>query len=118
MELIAQHIACRAQSTAKAIMLAQQARLTVGAAVPKLREIQGDQSQMTEPRFEFRDPAVVRPQHAERAFATNQLIRLSEESLRRNQHRYAIGDRRVVGDTDESIFDDTTILNEWHRRAP
>src|SRR5579863_5422175 len=104
MELIAQHISRRAQSAAKAEVLAQQSCLTVSAAIAELRKIQRDQREMTQPRFEFGDAAVVRPQHAKRAIAADQPIGLSKETLCRNQYRYPIRDRRVVGDAHETVL--------------
>ena len=57
MKLIAQHVAGGAQLAAKAKALAQQARLSVGAAILELREEDRNQREPIDPRRELRDAA-------------------------------------------------------------
>src|ERR1700722_18486801 len=118
MELIAQHVAGGPQRAAKAVSLAQQPRLAIGAAVAEFREMQRYQRQVAEPRLELRDAAIVRPQNAERAVAPDQRVGLRQKSLRRHDDRNAIRNLRVVGNADITVLDDLAVLNEWHRRAP
>src|SRR5580704_16756199 len=114
MELIAQHVAGSAQRAGKAVRLAQQPRLAIGTAVAEFREMKRNQRQMAEPGLELGDTPVVRPGDAERAVAADQRVGVGEESLRRDDNRYAIRHRRVVGDTDIAVLDDATAFNEWH----
>src|SRR5580704_1210818 len=52
MKLVAKHIAGCAQRTAKIEMLAQQARLAIGATIAKFRKVERNQRQMAKPRLE------------------------------------------------------------------
>src|ERR1700720_608694 len=118
MELIAQNIAGGPQRAAKAVSLAQQPRLAIGAAVAEFRKMQRYQRQMTEPGLQLRDAAVVRPPNAQRAVAPDQRVRFRQKSLCRHDDRNAVRNRRVIGNADITVLDDLAVLNEWHRRAP
>src|SRR5580704_354012 len=76
LKLIAQHFAGGAQLAAKAVALAQQARLAVGAAVLELRKDQRDQPEPIDPRRELGDAAVIWPDHANRSIAFDDLARI------------------------------------------
>ena len=118
MELIAQHFAGGAQGAAKAVSLANEPRLAIGAAVAEFREMQCDQRQLAEPGCKLGDAAVVRPGYAERAVAARERIGLGEKALRRHDHRPALRHACIIGNVDIAIVDDAAAFNEWHRRAP
>ena len=67
---------------------------------------------------ELRDIAVVGPDDTGRTFAPHERVRIGEEARRRNDHRQAVGNQRVVGDAREAVRDDAAVLNELHGCAP
>src|SRR5712691_2475731 len=91
-ELVAQHLAGGAQLAAKAMLLAQEARLAVGAAVAEAWKDQRHQREAVEMRGELGDLAVVRPQHADRRLAAGDVRHVGKESRRRDDHGHAIRD--------------------------
>jgi hypothetical protein len=92
--------------------------LAVGAAVAEARKHQRHQRQPVEPRRELRDPAIVRPQHADWRRTLRKLGRVGKKPCRRHDDRNVIGDGRVIDDAHIGISDDAAVLNERHRRAP
>ena len=97
---------------------AQQARLAVGAAVAEGRKHQRDRSETIEMRHEILETAVVRPDHPELAGTAQQRLGIGEKAFGRDQHRAVTRQFGTVGDTHERIGRDSSLLNEWHRRAP
>jgi hypothetical protein len=117
-ELVAQHVAGGAELATIAVMLAQQPRLAVGAAVPELRKLQRDQGQPVEIRRKLRDPAAVRPRYAGRRLPARDGGSVGEKARRRNDHRHVVRDRRVVGNAHKIVIDHMARLNESHKHAP
>ena len=117
-ELIPQDLAGCAQFARKVVLLAQQARLAEGTAVLEHREHESDQGESVEIRRKLDDAPVVGPDHAGRGFAPQQRRVLGQQPAVRHDRRNVRRDRRVVGNADETVRDDPSVLNEPHRRAP
>jgi hypothetical protein len=115
-ELVAQHLAGRAQFAAIMVTLAQQAGLAVGAAVAEGRKHQRHRSDAVEIGHEVVDVAAVRPDHADLA-TLQQRLGILEKARGRDQHA-TLRQLRTIGDMREGIADNLSALNEWHRRAP
>src|ERR1700735_2281718 len=118
LKLTAKHLAGAAQFTAEAIPFAQQARLAVSAAVLEFRKHERDQRKPIDKGRQLGDAAIVGPEHAQWRIAFDELVGIGEKARRRQQHRHAVRQWRVVEHAHVLVFDDLAGLNEWHKHAP
>src|SRR6185312_16657118 len=98
--------------------LAQQPRLAVGAPIAEGRKHQRDGGEAIEIGYDIVEVAVVRPDHAELAAAAEQGLRIFKQPCRRNENRAVAGQFGAISDMDEDVGGNSSMLNEWHRRAP
>ena len=120
-ELIAQHVADRTQLAGEPVLLAQQARGRIAAAIGKLRKIDGDERQRADVCCEQLGIVVGLEPHGD--FATSaERIALGAPQRERDDRSGSIrhvGRRRGLAQQRPPILDDYVVFNEpRHRRAP
>lgn len=117
-QLVAQHVAGGPELARIAEALAQQAGLTVGAAIGEFRKLQHDQPEARRLRAETENIKRVGQHDPERRIALLQAVLVGQPAGMADHNRPVVGQRRIIGNEHPPVFDDLSLLKQRHRRPP
>ena len=117
-QLVAQHVADRAQFAAEAVALAQEPRRAVGAPIREFREFERDDVEAFDIAADQRGRLIALQPEAERRRPRQQLVAVGLPAGERDDHRAGLGQRRLVLHEQPGIVDHAGRPNERHRASP